>query len=211
MDPCKSEISDRSTWGNCSKLKLYCKNVYNPIVKVTDWEKHGESQPIDVDPYCSTAFNLHYSHYNNLGCDSSRTNYKTTTQEMLEQILTRRRELEINPNKALINFYSNIDETSDNVRKPIICSSPFGADYVTTMQHSFQPPYPYLLKRLSMTEPPYYLHRFLKSDDTGKFMDDNYMQHTQKLQMYKGSKYNSYNPGTGYYTDGTLGDISDIY
>lgn len=78
------------------------------MVKVTDWEKYSESLPIDVDPYCSTAFDLHYSHYYKLGEENS-VNYNTTTEDMLKQIYTRRRDFEVNPNKELINLCSDIE------------------------------------------------------------------------------------------------------
>ncbi|XP_023311187.1 uncharacterized protein LOC111691911 [Anoplophora glabripennis] len=198
----ESEPSDRTTWGNCTKLDLYCKNVYNPIVKVSDWEKYSESLPIDVNPYCPTAFDLHFSHYNKIGKDENPVNYTSTTHDMLAQVFTKRREFDINPNKAVINF---------DDEKKIGCSSASGADYVTTMQHSFLPPYPYLLKRLSVAEPPHFFHRFLKAKGSSKFLDDDYIQHIQRLQMYKSYKYVSYNPCTGYYTDGTLGDVRDLY
>lgn len=62
-----------------------------------------------------------------------------------------------------------------------------------------------------MAEPPYFLHRFLKGRDSCKFLDDDYVLHTQRLQTHKRTKHISYDPCTGYYTDGTLGNTRDIY
>ncbi|KAJ8933718.1 hypothetical protein NQ314_013848 [Rhamnusium bicolor] len=205
MPPFRLELPDRKSLDNRSKTTLYFKRTYNKGVKVAGWEKYQECQPIDTDPYCPTAYNTHYSHYNQLGGDDKKLDYSTSTKDMLEQLFTRRHDLEINPKKDLVNLYSKIDNThlADNTRNKA-CSAAFSEEYITTMQHSYQPPYPFELERLSMPETPYFLNRHLTNTGICKFLDDDFVLQTKRLQKYKSHKCISYNPYTGHFTDGSL-------
>ncbi|KAJ8955578.1 hypothetical protein NQ318_001408 [Aromia moschata] len=54
---------------------------------------------------------------------------------------------------------------------------------------------------LSMPEVPYFLNRRLKNTGLCKFLDDDYVLQTKRLQKYKSKRCSSYNPGTGSYTE----------
>ncbi|XP_023014081.1 uncharacterized protein [Leptinotarsa decemlineata] len=183
------------------KTTLHCKRVYSPIVKVSDWENDQISQPIDNNPYCPEGINLHCSHYKHFGTNYD-VQWSTTTGDMLREVLTKRPDLEMNPNPPLVNIYTSMKETCNDVQP--ICRSTETEKFSTTMQHSYQPPYPYKLKRLAMPKIPHLLNRRLKSNGSCKFMDDDYNLQTRRLQTNKSSRFLSYNPCTGNYTNEVL-------
>ncbi|KAJ8955579.1 hypothetical protein NQ318_001409 [Aromia moschata] len=131
MPPFRLELPDKKI-DRRTKTTLYSRKTYGPGVKVTNWEQYSESLPTDVDPYCPTAFNLHYSHYNRLGVEKE-VNYTSTAKDMMQQLF----------NEELTWNKSTGDEPFT------MCSSPSSEAYRTSMQHHYQPPYPMKMQRVS--------------------------------------------------------------
>lgn len=86
---------------------LHSKRSYGSRTKVSGWQRFGNTLPFDNDPLCSEGYNLHLSHYNRLGWYKD-VEWITSTQEALRQFYNRRIDFEINPNKTLINLYTEI-------------------------------------------------------------------------------------------------------
>ncbi|KAG5896833.1 hypothetical protein JTB14_032074 [Gonioctena quinquepunctata] len=185
------------------KTSLYCKKSYGPLVKVSGWEASQTSQPTDNNPFNPKCYNLHSSHYNHFGT-SSDMKWSTTTGDMLKEVLMKETDLLLTPNYPLVNIYTCIGEPTGQVQS--ICSSPKSHSYLTTMQHAYQPPYPYILRRLAMPETPHLQNRRMASIGGCQFSDDEYNLHNQRLQANKASRFVSYNPCTGRYTDGSSGN-----
>ncbi|XP_028127917.2 uncharacterized protein LOC114324311 [Diabrotica virgifera virgifera] len=184
------------------KVTLYSKKQYSPGIKVTDWYNIYNAQPVDRNPYCPK-HNLFTSHYVNLGNDYS-TKWVTTTRNMLDQVYTRRRELEINPNKQLVNVYTTID-IPEQKPKPLN----YEDCYVSTMHSSYTTPYEYPIKRLTMTDPPFLQNRKFSHSPKCKFLDDTFLKETKDLQLHKINRHVSYNCNTNMYTDGSSGYVRE--
>ncbi|XP_057655806.1 uncharacterized protein LOC130893600 [Diorhabda carinulata] len=183
------------------KVTLYTKKKFIPAVKVTGWENYQYSQPVDNNPYSPENYNLFRSHYNHCG-NNYDDNWSTTTEDMLKQVFKRRKDLDINPNKLLVNVYTGIE-----VSKP---ESKYNFDdsYVSTMHSSFTTPYPYRMKGLSLADPPYLQNRRFSSVPNCKFLDDNFIKDTKNLQKHKMFRHVSYNCCTNKFTDGSSQNAS---
>ncbi|CAH1979629.1 unnamed protein product [Acanthoscelides obtectus] len=92
------------------KSIYHSKKIYSPGVKVSNWESHQFCQPVDNDPCNPKCPNLHLSHYNQLGWYED-VEWTTTTGDALQQIYSRRKELEVNPHKTIINLHRKLNST----------------------------------------------------------------------------------------------------
>lgn len=101
MPPFKLEFPDRRPTHSRQVQLLYTKNLYSEGVKARNWNRRLEYRPIDADPYCPGSQNYFVAHYNRFGT-GKEDQFKTTTQEMLEQIHTKE---DLIPNKLLANYY----------------------------------------------------------------------------------------------------------
>ncbi|XP_030749649.1 uncharacterized protein LOC115877551 isoform X2 [Sitophilus oryzae] len=127
---------------------LYCKKEYNEKVKITDWEKYLEERPIDINPYDPNCFRLHNSHYHRLGNQEQKPLISETHDAMRAYDLKSRNIAQGSSAQSLINFCSFNDYICEYTKKacPEICAE----EYLSTMQESYQSPYPYEMKRLEI-------------------------------------------------------------
>ncbi|KAF2882407.1 hypothetical protein ILUMI_23777 [Ignelater luminosus] len=191
---------------------FYTKNEYQPIVKITDWEKQLESAPIDNDPYCPGSLNYFLSHYNRIG-NAPDEPLTTTTRSVLDQIYMKDKLDQLyknNPNKYMVNYFTYKDTLACEVDLndktcPRLCAE----SYATTMQRSYPPPYPYPMQRFSFPTIPFLQNRRYKwTQDPNlskyKFYDDGLCEEIKGIQKIKGFRSKSYDPSRAINTDGTL-------
>ncbi|XP_076270815.1 uncharacterized protein LOC143202844 [Rhynchophorus ferrugineus] len=172
---------------------LHCKKEYNERVKISNWEKYLQSRPIDINPYDPNCFRLHNSHYHRLGNQENKVLSENHDAFSISSIQSRKK---YTSPEGLINFITfNDDFCTHNKRVyPKICVD----EYLTTMQQSYQYPYPYEIKRLSM---PLVQNENKKmaSRNECKFLDDDFRSFSNVLHQNKGHHHISYNPFIGGY------------
>nr|CAH7737527.1 unnamed protein product [Callosobruchus chinensis] len=150
------------------------------------------------------------SHYNQLGWYDD-VEWTTTTGEALQQIYRRRKDLEVNPYKTIINLHSEVYDCDNASEVSPYCPVDYEESYLSMTHYSYPPPYPCVLRRVSMPKTPFFLNRKLNSTGgTGKFQDDDYIYQTKRLQQFKQQRQGSYNPCTGEYSDGTPGFVEQF-
>ncbi|XP_050307045.1 uncharacterized protein LOC126743857 [Anthonomus grandis grandis] len=201
MPPFKLESLKYNPWDKRVPKMLYCKKEYDKRVKITDWNMNLESLPIDTNPYNPKCFRLHNSHYDRLGSQDEK-GLISETHEALRNGCVKMPELDHDPHKYLLNFYMY---TSQAYRSKSKRRDNFGTDYKSTMQDSYQPPYPLVIKRLELPVTGNQNKRMASREEC-KFLDDNFVNYTRTLQEIKGDRHVSFNPCTGKNTEGYCGN-----
>ncbi|CAH1105285.1 unnamed protein product [Psylliodes chrysocephalus] len=168
-----------------------------PFIKTSDWECYPLSRPIDCNPLCPEKYSLSRSHYNRLGIETDE-DWSTATKDMFKyQENKKRNDLEVNPDKSLVNFFTSVKEEGPPIelrRKDCI-------PLVTTMQYCYPSHFPKSAKKTPKPEPPFLTNRKLAMVP-GKFIDENYMSNLKQLQCNKIKRHISYDPMKDVYTDG---------
>nr|CAI5858585.1 unnamed protein product [Callosobruchus analis] len=113
MPPFRLEPLPFNPLDRLRKSIYHSKKIYSPGVKVSNWESHQFCQPVDNDPCNVNCPNLHMSHYNQLGWYDD-VEWTTTTGGALQQIYSRRKDLEVNPYKTIINLHRKLNSTGGN-------------------------------------------------------------------------------------------------
>lgn len=187
---------------------LYPKNVYNNMVKVADWEGYLGALPYDVNPYCPGSQNYFLSHYKRLGSQQDEP-FSTTTQDMLEQIYTKKNEKLHIPTRLKMLNYLNFNDvapcTSPDEKFQFCIQEPIN-DWMTTMQESYSNPLQCPMKGPSFPPIPFLKYRKIKSEGNQlsdeQFYDEGVPDSLEILQKYKSDQQISYNPMTEMYSDG---------
>lgn len=210
MPPFRLEHTEKPPERRSQSRILYTKAEYQKGVLVSDWEKRTQMFPIDNDPYCPGSLNFLLPHYNSFGV-SPKEPLTTTTRQMLEQVYQTEhlKRLNDNKNKKMVNYYTYKDTAACGREKvkpfcPTLCAE----SYISTMQQSYPPPYPYVMKRLSIQTPSLSENRRVslknQTQSTEKFLDDDYLEQICRMRSAKKSRDVSFNPCTLTNTDGTI-------
>nr|CAI5858584.1 unnamed protein product [Callosobruchus analis] len=179
MPPFRLEPLPFNPLDRLRKSIYHSKKIYSPGVKVSNWESHQFCQPVDNDPCNVNCPNLHMSHYNQLGWYDD-VEWTTTTGGALQQIYSRRKDLEVNPYKTIINLHSEVYDCDNASEVSPYCPVDYEESYLSTTHYSYPPPYPCVLRRVSMPKTPFFLNRKLNSTGgNGKFRDDDYIHQTR--------------------------------
>ncbi|CAG9858848.1 unnamed protein product [Phyllotreta striolata] len=169
-----------------------------PYLKADNWECYPLSRPIDYNPLCPEHYNLSRSHYNRLGIETDE-DWSTSTKSMFKYQLEKKRpDLEVNPDKSLVNFFTKIPpEGPPREYLPTDC-----IPYISEMRYRYEPPFPQSTEPVKK-RPSHKLENRKLACIPGKFLDENYRDHTKLLQCSKLKRHISYNPYTNLFTDGT--------
>ncbi|XP_044267082.1 uncharacterized protein LOC123012915 [Tribolium madens] len=201
MPPFRLEAPERLPTHSRKPQIIYTKNLYSEGVKVEYWQELLEHHPIDVDPYCQGKVNYFLSHYHRLGTRDDKS-FRTTTGDMLQQVFIKDK---IYPTKKMKSFYTFNENAECLTKYPesqcrMICAD----EFLTSMQHSYQMPRPYVMQRLGFPKIPFMRNEKYRHDppdlSSEKFYGDSFGRETCQLQKYKGFRTVSYNPMTGNYT-----------
>lgn len=218
---------------------VYTKNIYSEGVKVKNWQNAYEQKPIDTNPFCQGKDNHFLSHYHRFGTDDVNSG-ATTTKEMLQQAFLKHK---LVPEK-LMNCYYTYNEYYNFINKichklipsnfstvedltpseGLPCSKTCADDVLTTMQHSYRVPKPYIMQRVSaylinnllislylklaIPKIPFMQNRKYRHEipdwSSFKFYDDNFEQESRELRKHKFLHSKSFNPITGNQLDSSL-------
>lgn len=189
---------------------VYTKGDYQNKVLTSDWERRYEKHPVDNDPYCPENPNYQLSHYNSFGV-SPKEPLTTTTRLMLEQVYHTEhlKRLSYNKNKKMVNYYTAKDTRAcDGEKLKPFCPTLCAESYMTTMQQSYRPPYPYVMQRLALPVPPPMESRRVTlknpTQSSLKFLDDDYLEQICRMRNTKKRRNVSFNPCTLLNTDGSI-------